>query len=142
MGIFRFQAMQVIPYILAFLLGLSISSGMIILVGRYKYKLALKYINLYKITDPQEKQEELFKFGFTIRCECKPTLRDYFDATAFNNKIVILHWLRLIPVRGEKIGPIKVKTIHEKKDSFNNVFKSIHNRNKKHKDIREPFTNA
>lgn len=131
---------------IAFAIGLLIGTiamvSVSILFGRYKYKLAWKYINQYKIIDNQEKQEELLKYGFTINCDCKPSLRDYFDATAFNNKIVILHWLRLVPVHGEKIGPIGFKTIHDKKDSFNNVFKSIHNRNKKHKDIREPYTNA
>ena len=132
----------VIAFAIGLLIGTIAMVSVSILFGRYKYKLAWKYINQYKITDNQEKQEELLKYGFTINCDCKPSLKDYYDATAFNNKIVILHWLRLVPVHGEKIGPIKVKTIYDKKASFNDVYKSVHNRNKKHKDIREPYTNA
>jgi hypothetical protein len=143
LGRIRVQAMQIVA---AWAIGVLIGSGVLIvtslLLGIHKYRLYQKYINQYKITDRTELNEELRKYGFNISCECKPTLADYFDASESNNKIVILHWLRLIPVHGKKIGPIKVKTVHEKKDSFNNVFKSIHNRNKKRKDIREPYTNA
>ena len=131
-----------IAFAIGLLIGTIVMVSVSILFGRYKYKLAWKYINQYKITDESESNEVLYSYGFNINCKCKPSLRDYFDATAFNNKIVILHWLRLVPVHGEKIGPIKVKTIYDKKASFNDVYKSVHNRNKKHKDIREPYTNA
>ena len=132
--------------IIAWCIGILIGSGVLIgtslLLGIHKYRLYQKYINQYKITDRSELNELLRTYGFNISCECKPTLADYFDAAESNNKIVILHWLRLVPVHGEKIGPIKVKTIYDKKASFNDVYKSVHNRNKKHKDIREPYTNA
>ena len=131
-----------IAFAIGLLIGTVIMVSVSILFGRYKYKLAWKYINQYKITDRSELNELLRAYGFNISCECKPTLADYFDAAESNNKIVILHWLRLVPVHGEKIGPIKVKTIYDKKASFNDVYKSVHNRNKKHKDIREPYTNA
>jgi hypothetical protein len=132
--------------IIGWFIGLTLGSTLIatsyVLLGRYKYRLYQRYINLYQITDAAEQNEQLKKYGFMIECNCKPTLRDYFDAAESSNKIVILHWLRLVPVHGKKVKPISYKTIHEKKDSFNNVFKSIHNRNKKQKDIREPYTNA
>ncbi len=134
------------PYIIGWLIGLAIGSLTIItfgvIIGRYKYSLYHRYIKLYKIIVPSEQTEQLHKYGFMIECNCKPTLRNYYDAGTNGNTIVLLHWLRLVPVHGEKVKPIGYKTIHEKKDSFNNVFKSIHNRNKKNKDIREPYTNA
>jgi hypothetical protein len=138
--------MQVMPYVIGWLIGLAIGTitaiSFGVIVGKYKYRLYQRYINLYQITDPAELNEQLTKYGFMIECNCKPTLRNYYDAGMYGNRIIILHWLRLIPVHGEKVKPISYKTIHEKKDSFNNVFKSVHNRNKKQKDIREPYTNA
>ena len=132
--------------ILGYFAGLILGSVAIVTfsvtVAAYKYRLYKAYINLYQITDHLEKMEVFYKYGFSIDCDCKPTLMDYFDAGLERNKIILLHWLRLVPVHGKKIGPIKTRTIHEKKASFNDTFKTIHNRNKKHKDIREPFTNA
>ena len=132
--------------ILGFVVGLTLGFVAIItfsvIVATYKYRLYKAYVNLYQITDPLEKTEIFYKYGFSNHCDCKPTLKDYFDAGLERNRIILLHWLRLIPVHGKKMGPIKTKTIHEKKASFNDTFKSIHNRNKKQKDIREPFTNA
>ena len=64
-----------------------------------------------------ERTELLYKYGFNIDCNCKPTLMDYFDAGLERNTIILLHWLRLVPVHGKKLGPIKTRTIHEKKSS-------------------------
>ena len=131
-----------LAWVIGLLIGLIAIVTISLFFGKYKYRLYQDYINLYQITDEAEKNEELKKYGFTINCNCKPTLRDYFDAAESSNRIVILHWLRLIPVHGKKIGPISFKTVHDNKASFNEVYKSVHNRNKKQKDIREPFTNA
>jgi len=132
----------VLAWFIGLVIGIVVIASISILLGKHKYRLYQKYINLYQITDTFEQNEELRKYGFKIHCNCKPTLRDCFNAAQSNNTIVILHWLRLIPVRGEKISPISFRTIHEKKASFNEVYKSVHNRNKKNKDIREPYTNA
>ena len=131
-----------IGWFIGLALGSTLIASIYVILGKYKYRLYQRYINLYQITDEAEKNEELKKYGFTINCNCKPTLKDCFNASESNNAIVILHWLRLVPVHGKKIGPINFKTVHDKKASFNDVYKSVHNRNKKNKDIREPYTNA
>ena len=132
----------ILGYCVGLILGCVVIATFSVAIAAYKYRLYKAYINLYQITDHLEKMEVFYKYGFSIDCDCKPTLMDYFDAGLERNRIILLHWLRLIPVHGKKLGPIKTRTIHEKKASFNDTFKSIHNRNKKHKDIREPFTNA
>ena len=133
---------MILGFIAGSILGFVTIIGFCTLVGKYKYRLYSKYINLYKITNQMERTELLYKYGFNIDCNCKPTLMDYFDAALSNNTIILLHWLRLVPVHGKKIGPINLKTTYEKKASFNDTFKAIHNRHKKQKDMREPFTNA
>ncbi len=132
----------ILGYVVGLTLGFTAIVTFSVTVAAYKYRLYKAYINLYQITDHDEKTGLLRKYGFSNYCFCKPTLKDYFNAGLEKNAIVLQHWLRLVPVHGEKIGPIKTRTIYEKKAPFNDTFKSIHNRNKKQKDIREPFTNA
>jgi hypothetical protein len=132
----------ILGYVVGLILGFVVIATFSVAIAAYKYRLYKAYINLYQITDHDEKTGLLRKYGFSNYCFCKPTLKDYFNAGLEKNAIVLQHWLRLVPVHGEKLKPISYKTIHEKKDSFNNVFKSVHNRNKKQKDIREPYTNA